>query len=192
MATLRLNATGYNWGSSSYNSSTNIKVGKTGSSSSDGTKYRGRVRFNNGIGGSWVISKITLTMQRIDSYSSHVLEIGVSSSNAWGASLQWKKNFTFSSGTGNKTIDITAAKDIIQGYTGTYFYIHILHGSGTNSYSEFKGSSTTPYITITYEEATVYYYGSGNWQQCLVYYYTGGQWVQCIPYYYTGGSWIQV
>lgn len=33
------------WGTSSFGSSTDLKVGKTGSTSSDGTKYRGRMTF---------------------------------------------------------------------------------------------------------------------------------------------------
>ena len=33
------------WGTSSYSSTTDLKVGKTGSTSSDGNKYRGRVTF---------------------------------------------------------------------------------------------------------------------------------------------------
>lgn len=46
MPSITLYATDHNWGSSSYNSVTDIKVGKTGSTSSDGTKYRGRVKFD--------------------------------------------------------------------------------------------------------------------------------------------------
>lgn len=73
------------WGSSSYSSSTDLKVGKTGSTSSDGTKYRGRVTFGR-LPQNVIITSVTLSMKRIDDYSAHTLNVGSSSSGTWGAS----------------------------------------------------------------------------------------------------------
>jgi hypothetical protein len=190
LATQNLANTAYRWGSSSYNSSTDIKVGKTGSTSSDGTKYRGYIRFP-ALDSTWVIKSIKLVVKRIDSYSAHTLSFGVSSSNAWGATRDWSKNYSISSGTNNKTLDITECKSIVQGY-GSTWYVHILHGSGSNSYTEFDGTSGTPYLVVEYEFATVYYHVGGAWQTCLVYYHNGAGWLQCIPYYNSGGTWVQV
>ena len=182
------------WGSSSFNSTTDLKVGKTGSSSSDGTYYRGRIKFA-AIPKHWVIQSITLRLNRIDSYSSHTLTLGGSTGTGFSASLAFSLNKSFGSGTGTKNTDLTAHAATIQGFGGTW-YIHVRHGSGTNSYTEFSGdersNSLKPALIITYVLATVWYNNGGTWVECLVYYHNGTEWVQCIPYYNSGGTWIQV
>jgi len=74
------------WGSSSFNSTTDLKVGKTGSSSSDGTKYKGRLTFD-AIPSNWIIRSVTLKLNRIDSYNAHTLLFGGSTSGGFSASL---------------------------------------------------------------------------------------------------------
>ena len=182
------------WGSSSFNSTTDLKVGKTGSSSSDGTLYRGRIKFA-AIPKNWVIQSITLRLNRIDSYSSHTLTLGGSTGTGFSASLSFSLNKSFSSGTGTKNTDLTAYASTIQSFGGTW-YIHVRHGSGTNSYTEFSGdersSSLKPALIITYVLGTVWYHNGTQWVECLVYYHNGTEWIQCIPYYNSGGTWIQV
>ena len=81
-------------------------------------------------------------MNRTDSYSTKTLQFGSSTSNAWGSkgTQDWKADFSVASGTGTKSWSLTAYKDILQGYTGTW-YLHVQHGSGTNSYCEFNGGT---------------------------------------------------
>lgn len=102
-------------------------------------------------------------MRRIDSYNTHTLKIGSSSSGAWGVSLDWSRNISVSSGVGSKNWDITEYKSQIGAYS-TAWYIHISHGSGTNSYSEFEGDgSNRPYVVIEYQmPASVPTVSSGN------------------------------
>lgn len=98
-----------------------------------------------------IITSIKLYMRRIDSYNTHTLSIGSCTSGSWGASRDWSRNISISSGTGSKNWDITDYKEQIGGYTGSW-YIHILHGSGTNSYSEFEGDgSNRPRIVVEYQ-----------------------------------------
>jgi hypothetical protein len=182
------------WGSSSFNSTTDLKVGKTGSTSSDGTQYRGRVTFA-AIPKNWVIQSITLRLNRIDSNSSHTLTLGGSTGTGFSASLAFSLSKSFGSGTGTKNTDLTAHAATIQSF-GTTWYIHVRHGSGTNSYTEFSGdersNSLKPALIITYVLATVWYRNGSTWVECEVYYRSGSEWVQCIPYYNSGGTWIQV
>lgn len=194
MATATIYTTDCVWGSSSFNSTTDLKVGKTGSTSSDGTLYRGRLTFT-AIPKNWIVQSMTLRLTRIDTYTSHTLLFGGSTSNAFGASLAFSFNQSISSGTGNKSINLLAYASVIQNFGGTW-YIHIRHGSGTNSYSEFNGdedsNSVKPALIIVYELATVWYNNSGTWVQCEIWYCSGGTWVRCIPYYNSGGTWVQV
>jgi hypothetical protein len=178
------------WGSSSFNSTTDLKVGRT---SSD-TYYKGRVKFA-AIPASWVIQSITLKLKRIDSYTTHTLLFGGSTGTGFSASLSFSFNQSISSGTGTKSINLTPYASIIQGFGATW-YIHVRHGSGSNSYSEFNGdedsTSVKPQLVITYVLGTVRYHNGTQWVECVVYYHNGTEWIQCIPYYNSGGTWIQV
>lgn len=82
---------------------------------------------------------------------------GGSSSNAFSASLDFQTTLEISKGTGQKTIDLTPYASTIQGYSGTW-YIHVRHGSGSNSYSEFNGdedsTSVKPQLYIEYTSFT--------------------------------------
>ena len=182
------------WGSSSFNSTSDLKVGKTGSSSSDGTKYKGRLTFA-AVPSSWIIRSITLKLYRIDSYNAHTLEFGGSTSGGFSASLAFSLDKSISKGTGTKSIDLTAYAASIKGFGGTW-YLHIRHGSGTNSYTEFNGdedaTSKKPQLVIVYDMATVWYRRGDTWIECEVYYRNGSEWVKVIPYYNSGGTWIQV
>ena len=146
-------STGPRWGDSAFNSSTAaLKVGKSGTAT-----YYGYVGFP-ALNPAWAIKTITFKMNRTDSYSTHVLQFGSSISNAWGSkgTQDWKSDFSISSGTGTKSWSLTAYKDILQGYTGTW-YLHVQHGSGSNSYTEFNGGtgSTSPRLVIEYEDSSV-------------------------------------
>jgi hypothetical protein len=182
------------WGSSSFNSSTDLKVGKTGSSSSDGTKYKGRIKFA-AIPKSWVIQSIALRLNRIDSYNAHTLTLGGSTGTGFSASLDFSLNKSFTKGTGIKNTDLTAHAATIQSFGGTW-YIHVRHSSGSNTYTEFSGdersNSLKPALIITYVMGTVHYHNGTQWVECLVYYRNGTEWIQCVPYYNSGGAWIQV
>jgi hypothetical protein len=83
----------------------------------------------------------------------------------------------------------------MQGF-GTAWYLHIRHGSGTNSYTEFNGdedaNSKKPQLIIVYDLATVWYRNGDSWVECEVWYRNGDAWVKVIPYYNSGGTWIQV
>jgi len=189
---MTINATGHSWGSTSFNSTTDIKVGKTGSTSTDGTKYKGYISFP-ALDKTIVIKSIKLVVYRIDTYAAHTLSFGSSSSNSWSATLNWSKNYSITSGANAKTLDISEFTSILQGYAGAW-HIHIQHGSGTNSYSEFNWatSANRPRLVIEYECATVWYRNGSTWVRCLVYYRNGSSWVQCIPYYRNGSTWVQV
>ncbi len=145
--------TGPRWGDSSFNSSTAaLKVGKSGTAT-----YYGYVGFP-ALNPAWAIKSITFKMNRTDSYSTHVLQFGSSTSNAWGSkgTQGWKADFSVASGTGTKSWSLTAYKDILQGYTGTW-YLHVQHGSGSNSYTEFNGGtgSTSPRLVVEYEDSSL-------------------------------------
>lgn len=178
------------WGSSSFNSTTDLKVGRT---SSD-TYYKGRVKFA-AIPANWVIQSITLRLKRIDSYTTHTLLFGGSTGTGFSASLSFSLNQSISSGTGTKSINLTPYASIIQGFGATW-YIHVRHGSGSNSYSEFNGdedsTSAKPQLVITYVLGTVWYSNAGIWVECEVWYCNAGTWLKVIPYYNSGGTWVQV
>ena len=146
-------STGPRWGDSSFNSSTaSLKVGKSGTAT-----YYGYVGFP-ALNPAWTIKSITFRMNRTDSYSTKVLQFGSSTSNAWGSkgTQDWKADFSVASGTGTKSWSLTAYKDILQGYTGTW-YLHVQHGSGTNSYCEFNGGtgSSSPRLVVEYEDSSL-------------------------------------
>jgi hypothetical protein len=88
--------------------------------------------------------------------------------------LSFSLNKSFSSGTGTKNTDLTAYASTIQSFGGTW-YIHVRHGSGTNSYTEFSGdersNSLKPALIITYVLGTVWYHNGTQWTECLVYYH---------------------
>lgn len=64
--------------------------------------------------------------------------------------------------------------------------------SSSSSYSTNYARVTSCTVTVTYEEATVWYNNAGEWLACAVWYRKDGQWIQCIPYYNRDGTWIQV
>ena len=64
--------------------------------------------------------------------------------------------------------------------------------SSSSGYSSNYARVTTCAMTVTYEEATIWYNNGGTWTRCAVWYYNGGTWVRCAPYYNSGGTWIRV
>ena len=149
-----LTSTGPRWGDSSFNSSTAaLNVGKTGTP----TYYYGYAGFP-ALNLAWTITSITFKMNRTDSYATHVLQFGSNQSTSWSSkgTLDWHADFSVSSGTGAKSWSLTAYKDIIQGYSGTW-YMQVQHGSGSNSYTEFTGGtgSSSPRLVIEYEDSSV-------------------------------------
>lgn len=104
-------------------------------------------------------------------------------------------NKSVTSGKNAKYIALTDYAHTIQGFGNTW-YLHIRHGSGSNSYSEFNGdedaAGTRPQLTIAYEQVTVYVNVEGVWKTCLVYYCNNRTWIQCVPYYNDSGTWKQV
>lgn len=148
MATQTLDSKKSAWGASGYTSTSDFKVGKTG----DGTIYKGRLTFGplpSGI----IITSIKLTMNRIDSYNSHTLKFGVSKSDAWGAQTDDAVNVMVKSGKGSKNLNLSGLARTLAGYTSGNWYMHVTHGSGSNSYSEFSGGND-PTLTVTYEYAS--------------------------------------
>lgn len=146
-----LNVTGCYRGTSSYSSNASpFMLGKT----ADYT-MRGRVGFN-AIDASWYIKSIKLYMNRTDGYAGKTLKVGSSLSNAWGAALDWSQNIYASKGTGAHSWDLTAYKDILQGYSSG-FYLHFNHGSGDSSYCEWTAGSGSgaPRLVVEYEDATL-------------------------------------
>lgn len=92
-------------------------------------------------------------MTRIDDYSAKTLSIGSSASGTWGADRDWSKNISVSSGKNRKSWDLTDYADAMQSYSENWF-LHIQHGSGSNSYCEFEGDSTgRPRLVIEYQQA---------------------------------------
>jgi hypothetical protein len=171
------------WGSSSFNSTTDLKVGKTGSSSSDGTFYKGRIKFA-AIPKSWVIQSITLRLNRIDSYSGHTLTLGGSTGTGFSASLSFSLNKSFSSGTGIKNTDLTA-------HAANDSELSAAHGTSTfdtapaptptpSSRANERSNSLKPALIITYVLGTVWYHNGTQWVECLVYYHNGTERIQCI------------
>lgn len=145
--------TGPRWGSGGFTSSTeSLKVGRSGTDS-----YYGRFGFP-ALSKTWYIKSVSLRMKRTDSYAAHVLKVGSKPDADWGTRTQtdFTQEIAVSAGANTKTWDISAHKGIMQGYSGTW-YIHVRHGSGTNSYTEFAGGtgSASPRIVVEYEEATL-------------------------------------
>jgi len=146
-----LNTTGCYRGTSAYSSNDSpFMLGKT----ADYT-MRGRVGFAP-LDKSWYIKSIKLYMNRTDGYAGKTLKVGTSLSSAWGAALDWSQNIYASKGTGAKAWDLTAYKDILQGYSDG-FYFHFTHGSGDSSYCEWTAGSGSgaPRLVVEYEEATL-------------------------------------
>ena len=70
-----------------------------------------------------------------------------------------------------------------------YKYENILSGK---TYSENFFMLNAASITITYQDAIIYYGTSSGWKPCLMYYGTSSGWKQVIPYYGTSSSWKQI
>lgn len=71
----------------------------------------------------------------------------------------------------------------------------VLYNGETSSSSGFSTNYarvTKCVITVTYENAAVWYNNDGTWLQCVLWYRKDGQWIQCVPYYNQDGTWIQV
>jgi len=141
------------WGNDAFDQTSDFKVGRSGS----GTYY-GYIPFP-ALNPAWAIKSVILRMNRKDTYSAHTLQLGSSASNAWGAkgTQDWKSNFSYSTGTGSKSVTLTAFKDILRGYAGTW-YLHVQHpGGGANTYTEFSGgtSGNAPRLIIEYEDSSV-------------------------------------
>lgn len=189
MSSATYKASYWAYGSTSYNTKTSvINVGKN----SSGTYYYAYLRFA-ALPRNAVISSMKLTLYRTDTYQAVTLKFGCSASNAFGATLDKTVNLSVSNGANKKTLDITSLANTAKAYTGTYWYLHISHGSGSYSLAVFNSSSNTyMYVTIVYTLGTVWYFNGTEWVECLVYFRSEGAWVQCIPYYNSGGSWVQV
>jgi hypothetical protein len=148
-------STGPRWGSSSFSSSTaSLKVGRTST-----TYYRGRIGFPSvgaAVSGLGDVTSIKLYMNRTDEYSSKVLEIGICTSADWSPAFDQAKDISISTGTGSKNWDLTSWASTILGYDSTW-YLHVRHGSGTNSYCEFQGGTTgsCPRLVVGLNDSTV-------------------------------------
>ena len=64
--------------------------------------------------------------------------------------------------------------------------------STSSGYSTNYARVTSCVITVTYMDATVWYFNGTLWTQCAVWYCLNGTWVQCVPWYNSGGTWIRV
>lgn len=64
-------------------------------------------------------------------------------------------------------------------------------GSGTGAYSSNYARITSITITVTYQDATVWYRNGTQWVECYMYYRNGSTWVQVVPYYNNNGTWIR-
>ena len=151
-ATIR-NTTGTYKGTSGYtNNDSPFALGKT----SDYTQ-RGRVGFAP-LDKGWYIKSIKLAMNRSDGYGGKTLKLGANQSSAYADRLtvDFSLNFYASTGTGVKTWDLTAYKDILQGYSGTW-YLHFDHGSGDGSYTEWVSGtgSSAPRLVVEYEDSSI-------------------------------------
>lgn len=72
------------WGASSFNSTGDLKVGRT----SENKYYKGRITFSS-IASIERIKSVKLLITRIDSYADHTLTFGGSSSDAFSAVLDF-------------------------------------------------------------------------------------------------------
>lgn len=178
------------WGAGSFNSTTDLKVGLSSTNN-----YRGRCTFSS-IPEYWNIKTMILHLYRIDTYNAHDLLLGGSSSSNYDATLDFSFLYTFSRGQNvHHNLSIIDYAKTIQKYK-TDWYLHIRHGDGSNSYTEFSGNERAneykPYIYIEYEDALVYYGKENNWKSCILYYGSNGEWQQVIPYYGINNEWKQV
>ncbi len=159
-----------------------------------GHNFKGVVRFPDLLLRSAVIQNISLVLRRIDTYGGRTCQFGFNQNIAWGSTLLRTFSVSISSGTGNKTIDLTAHKDLIQNFSGEWC-IHTNRDGNASGFTQFNGDedgTNGPRIVVTYENATVEYFTAGAWQKCLVHYRTSTGWVQTIPYIYKSGVWVQV
>ncbi len=154
MATATILCTQTSFGVGGYGSSDEhtVQVGKA-----DGYTKNARVRFP-ALNPAWVIKSIKFQFRRNDGDATRVLRFGTNQSSAFDSrnTLDWKKNFSVSSGYAFKTFDFTPYKTIIQAYPGNW-YVHITHGSGDRSYCTFNGggSSNRPRIVVEYEDSSL-------------------------------------
>ena len=146
-----LNTSAPRRGTSSYSSTGTFLLGTT-------TDYtmRGRVGWD-ALDPTWQITSIKLYMNRTDGYAGKTLKVGGSTDGAWGASLAWSSKLYAAKGTGAKSWDLTAYKDILQAYAGMW-YLHFGPYSGSDpSYCEWTGGSGSsgPRLVVVYEESSL-------------------------------------
>jgi len=160
---------------------------------SSGHDFKGCVAFPDLGLQKAVIQNISFIVRRIDTYGSRTVQLGLNQSTAWGSALLRTFNVTFSTGTGNKTFNLTSHKDLIQNFKGTWcIHTNRNGGAGFTTMNGDEDGTNGPRITVTYENATVDYYTEGGWHKALVHYRTPTGWVQCIPYMYVNGVWVRV
>ena len=125
------------------------------------------------------------------------LKTGITGSAQVGAALGTMTG-TFYNNTVTHTLNATtnaALFNAMKAYLAEGNSALVLYNGETSSssgYSTNYARVTTCVITVTYMDATVWYYNAGTWRQCTVWYCNAGTWIQCVPYYNSGGSWIRV
>lgn len=156
MPTVTIDSIGTAYGLSSYGNS-NASPMEIGKNSAYGYTMHGRVKFP-AIDKSWYIKSVNLKIRRADSWASRSLRFGTRADGSFANkdTLDWSQNYSIPSGYAVRTLDLTAHKAILQGYTDDW-YLHITHGSGTTSFSYYDGQSSgnRPKLVIEYEEATL-------------------------------------
>ncbi len=147
-----LNTSAPRRGTSSYSSTdSSFMLGTT----SDFT-VKGRVGWG-ALDPAWQITSIKLYMNRTDGWAGRYLRVGGSTDGAWGAALDWSLKLYASKGTGAKSWDLTAYKDILQAYTGTWYLHFSPYSSSDPSYCEWTGGSGSsgPRLVVVYEESSL-------------------------------------
>ncbi|MEA4898986.1 MAG: hypothetical protein VB065_00485 [Eubacteriales bacterium] len=101
---------------------------------------------------------------------------------------------TFYDNTVNATTNAALFEAIRAYLVGGNSALVLYNGETTTSsgYSTNYARVTSCVITVTYMDATVWYFSGTVWTQCVVWYCLGGTWVQCVPWYNSGGTWIRV
>lgn len=158
-----------------------------------GHAFRGILRFPDLNLRDAVIRRISLVLNRTDSYSSRTNYWGFCQSIVWGAATEVNFPWKVPEGKGTKTLDLTPYKDRIQGYVGEWCIVTNRYTAG--GYCEFSGKSDgskAPKLVVEYDKGIVHAYKGGVWVPCLVHQYKDGAFHQCMPYLRKDGLWVLV
>lgn len=100
------------------------------------------------------------------------------------------KSFTFSSGSGWKTLDLMGHESKFNIYTGNFF-IFLVPDAGITSIYSFTGNAVNrPNINATYVTGATRVFNGTSWVSGSPHVWNGSAWVPGVAYIFNGTSWV--